>query len=128
MASVESSKLTLTCALGNNCPRPLPQGLAIRAALSLLNPSKSQLGRGETTVPLKGRALLWHEVSLAPYGKGIKEPSCAAGDNLLAPACQGPARAEGDGRSGWGTMLLTLLLALSHLSYIHSTTFTSIRH
>lgn len=55
MASVESSKLTLTCALGNNCPCPLPRGLAIRAALSLLNPSKSQLSRDETTVPLKGR-------------------------------------------------------------------------
>lgn len=125
MASVESSKLTLTCALENNCPH-LPQGLTIRAVLSLLNPSKSQLSRAETTVPL--RVLLWHEVSLTPHCKEIKEPPCAAGDNLLTPACQGPTRAEGDSRSGWGTMLLTLLLTLSHLSYIQCTTFTSVRH
>lgn len=55
MASVESSKLTLTCALGNNCPCPLPRGLAIRVASSLLNPSKFEFSRGETTVALKGR-------------------------------------------------------------------------
>lgn len=97
MASVESSKLTLTCALGNNCPRPLLRGLAIRAALSLLNPSKSKLSRGETTVPQwnsVGRKRTWHEPSLTPRCKGIQEPPYAAGDNLLAPACHGPARAE----------------------------------
>lgn len=91
MASVESSKLTLTCALGNNCPRPLPRGLAIRAALSLLNPSKSKLSRGKTTVPLEGRvpgmSLLWHHTA-----KGLKslpvllETACW---HLLAKALRG---------------------------------------
>lgn len=49
------------------------------------------------------RKSTWHELSLTPQCKGIKELPCAAGDNRLAPACQGPAGAEGNGHNGWGT-------------------------
>lgn len=88
MASEESGKLTLTCVLGNNRPCPLPGGLAIRAALSLLNSSKFKLSRGETTQ----RKSTWHEISLTTHRKGIKELPWAAGDNLLAP---GPCKGRG---------------------------------
>lgn len=100
MASVESSKLTLTCALGNNVYVLCHGVWQSRAAKSsFVSPKPLQIWtqqRWDYCSPQ--RKSTWHELSLTAHCKGIKESPCAAGDNLLAPAWQGPARAEGNGQ------------------------------